>query len=127
MVDIGCLIPSMVYAGIYYGLASPPHAADEPADVMMRNLGPFLYECWPHSSTIACLSSWTVVGWTWREEIACSIGFKSGETPWSIHADYSCLLKISVCDEGSLCTGVITHKKEISDDCAKVRATYMDV
>jgi hypothetical protein len=30
---------------INYGLASPPHAADEPADLVMRNLGSFLYVC----------------------------------------------------------------------------------
>ena len=35
----------MVSEGINYGLESPPHAADESADLMMRNLGPFLYEC----------------------------------------------------------------------------------
>ena len=39
------IIPSMVSAGINCGLASPPHAADKPEDHMMRNLGPFLYEC----------------------------------------------------------------------------------
>jgi hypothetical protein len=30
MVGVGCLIPSMVSAGINYGLASPPHNAAEP-------------------------------------------------------------------------------------------------
>jgi hypothetical protein len=45
MVGVGCLIPSMVSAGITYRLASPPQAADEPADLVMRNLGPFLYDC----------------------------------------------------------------------------------
>jgi hypothetical protein len=47
MVGVGFLIPSMVSAGINYGLESPPHAADEPADLVMRNLGPFLYDCMP--------------------------------------------------------------------------------
>jgi hypothetical protein len=42
MVGVGCLIPRMVSAGINYGLASPPHASDEPADLVMRNLGLFL-------------------------------------------------------------------------------------
>jgi hypothetical protein len=48
MVGVGCLIhviPSMVSAGINYGLASPPHDADKPADLVLRNLGPFLYDC----------------------------------------------------------------------------------
>ena len=30
---------------INYGLASPPHAADEPADLMIRNVDPLDYEC----------------------------------------------------------------------------------
>jgi hypothetical protein len=45
MVGVGCLIPIMMSAGINYGLASPPNAADEHADLVMRNLGPFLYDC----------------------------------------------------------------------------------
>jgi hypothetical protein len=45
MVGVGCLIPSMVSAGTNYGLAWAPHAADEPADLVMRNLGLFLYDC----------------------------------------------------------------------------------
>jgi hypothetical protein len=44
MVGVRCLIPSMVSAGINYCLASPPHAADEPADLVIRNLGTFLYD-----------------------------------------------------------------------------------
>jgi len=39
------IIPSMVSSGINCGTASPPHAADKHAGHMMRNLGPFLYEC----------------------------------------------------------------------------------
>jgi hypothetical protein len=36
------------------------------------------------------------------------------------------LLKISVCDVGSVCTGVVINENEISADCASERA-YMDV
>jgi hypothetical protein len=45
MVGVGRLIPSMVSAGINYGLELPPHAADETADLVMRNQGPFLNDC----------------------------------------------------------------------------------
>jgi hypothetical protein len=45
MVGVGCLIPSMMSAGIKYGLGSPLHAAYEHADLVIRNLGPFLYDC----------------------------------------------------------------------------------
>jgi hypothetical protein len=41
MVGVGCLIPSIVSADISYGLASAPQ--DEPADLVMKNPGPFLY------------------------------------------------------------------------------------
>jgi hypothetical protein len=44
MVGVECLIPRMVSAGINYGLASPSDAADDPADLVMRDLGPFLYD-----------------------------------------------------------------------------------
>jgi hypothetical protein len=41
---------------------------------------------------------------------------------WPIHADYSSLLKISICDVGSVCTGVVINMNEIRADCASVRA-----
>ena len=73
MDGVGCLTPNMVSAGINYGLALPPHAADKPADHEMRNLSPI-------SSMSTCL-----LNCCWRDEMtfcsisqACSIGFKSG-------------------------------------------------
>ena len=67
----------MVPVGIDYGLTSPSHATDKSTELMLRKLGPLLNES---------LSSRTVAGWTWREEMAfcsishaCSMGFKSGD------------------------------------------------
>jgi hypothetical protein len=45
MVGGKCLIPSMVSAGINNGLASPPHASDKPENIVIRNRGPFHYDC----------------------------------------------------------------------------------
>jgi hypothetical protein len=44
MFGVACLIPRST--DINNGLASPPYAAvDEHADLVMRNMGPFLYDC----------------------------------------------------------------------------------
>ena len=65
----------MVPMGIDYSLTSPSHATDRSTELMLRKLGPLFN-----------VSSRTVAGWTWREEMAfcsishaCSMGFKSGD------------------------------------------------
>jgi hypothetical protein len=45
IVGVRCSIPSMMSLSINYGLASPLNAADEPVNLVMKNPGPFLYDC----------------------------------------------------------------------------------
>jgi hypothetical protein len=74
MVGVGCLIPNMV------SLLTAWHRRR----MLLMSLWTLWLGIWAHSSIIACLSSWTVAGWTCREDMAfcsilqaCLIGFKS--------------------------------------------------
>ena len=67
----------------------------------------------------ASLSSRTVAGWTWWEEMAfcsishaCFMGFKSGSR-WPIQSHNCSLLKVPVGDAGPMCMGIIIHQNEI--------------